>query len=479
MSSLPLADGLVLVVKRDCPTCQLVAPLLSELRQGPYLLQVVSQDDPEFPAGARPRFDDDLELSDELEIEIVPTLLRLDAGSVVERAIGWQRDAWRRLSGVSTLGAELPESRPGCGALNLEPRHAKARARRRAAQQATSRLVELGSEEDPFEACFSRGYTDGLPVVPPTPERVEQMLSGTSRDRAEVIATIAPDYADCTVEKVAINAVMAGCRPEYLPVVLSAVEAACTEAFNWHGVAATTYAVGPIVIVNGPVTTALGMASGINAMGQGHRANNTIGRALMLVLRNVGGARPGEVDRATLGHPGKLSFCFAEHEKECPWISLAETRGVPRGRSAVTLFAGEGPRTVIDQASREPQSLARSLASALRSVAHPKLALAFDALLVVSPEHLRVFAAAGWSRQRLHDELLDLLQLPLEELVRGANGCAEGMPETLTSIRLPKFRDGGLLVAHAGGGAGMFSAIIGGWAGGSRGSEPVTREIEF
>jgi hypothetical protein len=291
------------------------------------------------------------------------------------------------------------------------------------------------------------------------------------------VAVVPPDLAECTVEKVAINAVMAGCRPEYLPVVLAAIEGACTDEFNIHGLLATTWFSGPVVIVNGPIARAIGMNSGMNAMGQGNRANATIGRALQLVVRNVGGGKPGEIDRATLGQPGKYTFCFAEDEAGSPWEPLHVERGVPKGASAVTLFAGEGPRGIIDQLSRTPDSLARSLAACLRTTTHPKLPIAFDAMLVVSPEHARVFREAGWTKARLHEELAALLQIDGSELVRGAGGIAEGLPEGFAGSTLPKFRDGGLLIVHAGGGAGLFSAIIGGWASGPAGSQPVTVEV--
>ncbi len=324
---------------------------------------------------------------------------------------------------------------------------------------------------------YERGWSDGLPLVPPTTERVARMLAGTTRDPSDVVAVVPPDLVECTVEKVAINAVMAGCRPEYLPVVLAAVEAACTDEFNIHGVLATTWFSGPLVVVNGPLSRALGMNSGVNALGQGNRANATIGRALQLVVRNVGGGRPGEVDRATLGNPGKYTFCFAEKEHESPWEPLHVERGLPATSSAVTLFAAAGVQGVVDQLSRTPESLARSFAACLRTVAHPKNVLAWDAMLVVSPEHARVFRDAGWSKDRLRDELNGLLQIPGAELVRGAGDIAEGLPERVRDFTLPKFRDGGLLIVHAGGGAGLFSAIIGGWASGAIGSEPVTREV--
>ncbi|MBW1819245.1 MAG: thioredoxin, partial [Deltaproteobacteria bacterium] len=341
-----------------------------------------------------------------------------------------------------------------------------------------SRRIESPELEDDVETCFARGWTDGLPVVPPTEVRVVRMLQGTDRAPDEVVGVIPPNQAPCTVEKVAVNAVMAGCKPEYMPVVLAAVEASLIDDFCLHGLLATTYFSGPVVIVNGPVAEAIGMNSGINALGQGNRANGTIGRALQLVVRNVGGGRPGEIDRSTLGNPGKYTFCFAEDEAGSPWESLSVERGFPKGASTVTLFAGDGVQAVFDQLSRTPESLARTYALCLRNVAHPKIPMAADAMLVVSPEHGRVFSEAGWTKARLRGELDGLLQFPGAELVRGAGGIAEGVPEELKDATVPKFRPGGLHIVYAGGSAGLFSAIIGGWiAGGPRGSQSVTKEI--
>jgi len=471
-----LPDGLVAVVKRDCPTCLLVEPVLRELAAA-VPLTVWSQDDPSFPAGIDVVDDSALERSWRLGIETVPTLLRIEQGVEVERLQGWWREDWQRVSGVAGLGAGLPDHRPGCGSRSVEWGLADELERRYGDRVLASRRVELADLEDDVEAAYDRGWTDGLPVVPPTEARVARMLAGTTRDPQDVVAVVPPDLVPCTVEKVAVNAVLAGCLPEHLPVVLTAVEAACTDAFNMHGLLATTYASSPVVIVNGPVARALGMASGGNALGQGNRANATIGRALQLVVRNVGGGRPGEVDRATLGNPGKYTFCFAEAQDSSPFEPLHVSRGAAPGSSAVTLFAGAGASPVVDQISRTPESLARTFALALRAVAHPKLALAFDALLVVSPEHGRVFREAGWDRARLLAALAPLLLLQPEELRRGAGGIDEGMPPGLDATPLPKFRPGGLLVVHAGGTAGMFSAVIGGWVSGAAGSEPVTVEI--
>jgi thiol-disulfide isomerase/thioredoxin len=461
----PPTDGIAAYVRADCPTCQLVEPVLDGLAAD-GLVHVVSEDD-----------DTGLELAWRQGIETVPTLVRFEGGEERERLEGWERARWEAFTGVPGLGPDLPDWRPGCGSRTLDPDMPEELAVRFGGERLRSRRVEIAELEDEMEALFDRGWTDGLPVVPPTPARVLRMLEGTTRAPDEVVAVVPPDLVECTVEKVAVNAVLAGCKPEYLPVVLAAVEAACTDEFNMHGLLATTYFSGPVVIVNGPVTTAIGMNSGVNALGQGNRANATIGRALQLVVRNVGGGRPGGVDRATLGNPGKYTFCFAEDEAGSPWEPLAVERGVPEGTSAVTLFAGEGVRGVVDQLSREADSLARSFAACLRSVAHPKLPLAFDAFVVVSPEHARVFREAGWSKARLRDEVLGLLQLPGEEIVRGAGGIAEGLPETLRDATLPKFRSDGLWFVHAGGKAGLFSGIIGGWVNGETGSQPVTREV--
>ena len=469
-----LPDGLIAVVKRDCPTCTLIVPVLEQIASERPIV-VATQDDPSFPPGLNATDDTGLELSFALDIETVPSLLRVEKGKIAERTEGWSRDLWVSLTGIESLGDGLPDYRPGCGSRTLDPDILRLQTIREAESTLRSRRIQLGDLEDDVEACIDRGWSDGLPVTPPTPERVAKMLEGTTRDPADVVAVVPPDLVECTVEKVAVNAVLAGCKPDYLPVVLACVEAACTDEFNMHGLLATTYFSGPVVVVNGPIAQRIGMNAGLNALGQGNRANSSIGRALQLVVRNVGGGRPGGVDRATLGNPGKLSFCFAEDEQGSPWEPLSVERGIEPGTSAVTLFCGEGPRGVIDQLSRTPESLARSLASSLRSVAHAKLAIAFDAMLVVSPEHASRFKEAGWSKQRLRAELLELLTVDGSQLVRGADGCEEGLPEGLASSKIPKFLPDGLLIVHAGGKAGLFSAIIGGWANGSR---PVTLTIE-
>ncbi len=491
----PLPDGLVAVVKRDCPTCVLIAPVLDDMSTRGETLTVYTQDDPSFPAltgGAGKLIDDtSLEMSWFNDIETVPTLLRVDDGNETDRIVGWSREQWESFTGLGDLGVDLPVQRPGCGSLSVDPSLTDELLARFSGSSLRSRRIELAALEDEMEVAFDRGWSDGLPVIPPTEARVLRMLEGTSRAPDEVVAVVPPDLVETTVEQIAINAVMAGCKPEYLPVVLTAVEAACTDEFNIHGLLATTYFSGPVAVVNGPIAERIGMNARNNAFGQGNRANLTIGRALQLVIRNLGGGRPatasrnsaGEwsltgVDMSLMGSPGKLSFCFAEREEDSPFEPLAVEHGLEPGADAVTLFAGQGPTAITDQLSRSPESLARSMAAVLRTTGHPKLVIGWDAMLVVGPEHGRIFREAGWDKARLRAELDELLLIDSDELIRGVGGMDEGIPAEMAGRQLPKFRPGGLQIVHAGGDAGLFSAVLGGWAGGPKGSAPVTRPIE-
>ena len=474
-----ISDGLIVVAKRDCPTCTLLEPVYRELADTAVPFAFYSQDDPDFPECIDEVLDDSaLEQSYRLGIETVPTLIRFKDGREVARTVGWDQRDWRDLTGIGGLGEGLPEFRPGCGSMSVEPGMTETLAIRFGDVDIAARRIEIGPLEDELEACFERGWSDGLPVVPPTEIRLVRMLEGTTRSPDEIIGNVPPNLVPCTVEKVAINAVMAGCKPEYLPVVLAAVEAALIPEFCMHGMLCTTHFVGPMVIVNGPIVKAIGMNSGGNALGQGNRANATIGRALQLVIRNVGGGVPGGIDRATLGNPGKYTYCFAEDESDPHWVPLSTECGAAPGSSAVTLYGGEGLLGSFDQLSRTPESLTRSLALSLRAIGHPKKAGAHDALLILSPEHFRTYRQAGWSKAQTLDAFEEALRISGHELIRGAGGVAEGVPEHLASKTLSKFRPGGLNIVRAGGIAGMMSAIVGGWAAtGERGSEMVTKEI--
>ena len=481
----------VAVVKDDCETCHLIAPVLAEIAAAGHRLTVYWQDDGAFLDPSLMTFDDrELEHSFRLGIETVPTLIRHDPGTGPEarhprnteaaRTAGWIRSEWRSLTGLAGLGDELPPYRPGCGSRSVEPGIAEALQVRFGRTGIHSRNIRLDPGADPVEACFDRGWTDGLPVVPPTPERILRMLTGTRRNPGEIVGDVPPGLAPCTVEKVAINAVMAGCRPEYMPVILTALEATLDPGFTLHGVTCSTCFSSPVVIVNGPIARRIGMNAGLNALGQGNRANATIGRALNLVVRNVGGGRPGEIDRATLGSPGKFTFCFAEDDTDEDWEPLSVSRGIAPGRSAVTVFAGDGIQGVTDQRARTPGELTRSLAMALHAVGHPKLCEWAPAVLVLSPEHHAIYREAGWDRRRITGALHRALLRHGTDLVAGAGGVAEGMPLARKDEKIPKFHPEALLVVRAGGPAGLFSAILAGWPGGRlpEESHPVTLEIE-
>ena len=338
--------------------------------------------------------------------------------------------------------------------------------------------------DDEFETWFDKGVTDGLPVVPPTRERVERMLAGTTRARDELLGEMAPNYGRLTVEKAAVNAVMAGCRPDYLPVVIAAAECACDPDFNLHGVSTSTHFSAPLIVVNGPIRARIGMNASFGVFGPGYRANATIGRALRLLMINIGGVRPGEISMSTFGHPGRYTYCIAEHEEASPWPPYATSRGVAAGVSAVTLFAGDAPHGISDHASRTARSLAGSLGWSMATLWNSKtFPLYSHTMLVVGPEHARTIADDGWSRDDLTRHLHETIRVPYASLApdadhgEGTNLRYKTPPAPGTMI--PKFPSTEEIhVVVAGGTAGRFSVAIPGWLGTKNGSRPVTREIE-
>ena len=468
------------VIKKDCPTCEMIETVLAELiATYPGKVTIYVQDDPSFPESIENKIDDtSLEFSYRNNIEIVPTLICSTESKESARTYGWDKAEWRRLTNLSSLGESLDSFKPGCGSKTLEPGMEEQLIARFDDKLLSSRNIQLADLEDDAEGCYERGWSDGLPVIPPTRVRVIRMLKGTDRSPGEIIGNIPPDNAPCTIEKVAINAVLAGCKPEYFPIVLASVQAALQDKFCMHGLLCTTYFSGPVMIVNGPVVQQVGLNNGINALGQGSRANATIGRALQLLIRNVGGGVPGGIDRAVMGNPGKYTFCFAEDESDADWSTLAQDRGFERSESVINLFAGEGLQPIVDQKSRDPDSLARNMAASLRAVVNTKLYGVADAVLVVCPEHRRVFREGGWNKDDLKNALYDNLMTPGSELILGAQGIAEGMPEKFENKVIGKFRDDGLHITSTGSKAGMFSAIISGWvASGERGSQLVSQRI--
>jgi hypothetical protein len=488
---------LLVLVKHDCPVCDQVLPVLDEARDrdGNGPIQIVSQSSAEETQAQAtrlrlthvPELDEDLELSQRFDPDAVPAVVLLDGGDERARLEGLDRarlDELAREAGVTLTLDGLPEFRPGCASATRDPvieARLKARAARKAGRL-RARELHIGGLEDPLEALYDRGFSDGLPLIPPTPERVTTMLDATKRGAQELVALIPPYDGEATVEKVAINAVMAGCPPETFPIVLAAVEAACDPAFALLGLVSTTHPSGPVIVVSGDLAERAGMNSAGNVLGQGNRANATIGRALQLTVRNVGGGKPQAEDRAAHGQPGKLTSCFAERLGDSPWPGLAQQRGVPETETGVTVFAGEAPRLIVDQLARTPEELTASLAGALEWVGHRKLRLAFDALLVVGPEHGRIYREASWDSERTRNELFAKSSSPAGELARGADGMAEGIePQWVTdpNAPIPKFAaPDRILLTHAGGDAGLFSMVYGGWVAGEIGSQPVTRSVE-
>jgi hypothetical protein len=327
-------------------------------------------------------------------------------------------------------------------------------------------------DADPIEALFARGVTDGLPAVPPTAGRVAAAVAASGRGAEELVAEMPPRFGRATVQKIAINAVMAGCRPEYLPVVLAAVEAMCDERFCLLGVSGTTDAVAPLVIVNGPIRAALDINSGAGVFGPGWRANATIGRAVRLCWVNIGGAQPGVISMSTFGGPGRYTYCIGENEEASPWEPLHVEHGFAPGDSTVAVMAAEAPQIVADTRSRSAPDLLATLVRSVEVVAHHKATGLGDTALVFSPEHVTTLAADGWSKRRVREYLWTRLQKPVRELVPGRDG-GEGLsdealaafPEGAQSAALvPKFQSPECLkLLVAGGAAGRFTAIVPGW----------------
>ena len=470
----------LLFVKAECETCQLIEPAIDSVIGAGESVKIYVQDDQTFLDRHSPIDDRSLKESFDWDIETTPTLIALEDGEEVNRVDGWDRAGWREMLGMPELAEQLPVLRPGCGSKSREPGVYENLVARFGESGLSSRVVQLEKWDDEMESCFDHGWTDGLPITPPTDARIIRMLEGTRRAADDEVGKVPPNLAPITVEKAAINAVMAGCKPEYFPVVLSALEAALEPVFTMHGLLCTTCFSSPIIVVNGPIAKKIGMNWGINALGQGNRANATIGRALQLIVRNVGGGVPGDLDRSTIGGPGKYTFCFAEDEYTDPdWEPLSVSRGFERGQNTVTLFQGDGVQGIIDWRSNTPEQLSKSLAMSLLAVGHVKLAEFTNAMLVLSPEHHGIFKEAGWSRADITSSLHDDLRRPGADIVHDAQGVGEGIDPARADEMVNKFWPEGLLIVRAGGQAGLYSAICGGWTGGRfrEESQPVTREI--
>ena len=269
------------------------------------------------------------------------------------------------------------------------------------------------------DALLQSGITDGLPVIPPTAERVDRMLAAAGCDPDGRLGVVAPMFVEATWRDAAINAVMAGCTPACLPVVGAAVSAMAASEFNMLGITTTTGSACPIIIVNGPIVEKAGLNSGANALGPGNRANATIGRAISLILRNVAGAKPGEIDMATLGQPGKYTFCFAENEALNPWEPLHVERGFERGQSVVTVVGVSGNTEIVDGVSVTAADLAQTLAASMLAAGNISSSGTVgggEPVLVLPPEHADMFHREGCTKLDAKKMIFDRARLPLDWL---------------------------------------------------------------
>ncbi|HXF68125.1 MAG TPA: hypothetical protein VNK67_15690 [Burkholderiales bacterium] len=274
----------------------------------------------------------------------------------------------------------------------------------------------LVAAHDSFERVndyfYERGWSDGLPIVPPTEERVRTMLAGMAwRGAEEVIGVIPPRMGRATLHAIAVNAVMAGCRPEYLPVLVAAVQAVCEPQYGLSHRQTTTHAGAPLIIVNGPIAGRLRINCGRGLFGPGWRANATIGRALRLVLINIGGAGP-EVDASQHGHPGKYTYCIAEYEAANPWEPLHVERGFQREQSVVTVVNAEAPHSMTENIQTDPREIMRTFASSMATLGVNNLYSQGHPVLVLGIEHARLIAAAGWSKRDVQQALFEMARQP-------------------------------------------------------------------
>lgn len=341
-------------------------------------------------------------------------------------------------------------------------------------------------EPDLVEYYFDQPWSDGLPVVPPTPQRVGAVLEVLGGHPKELVARIPPRWGSLTRELLAVNMVMAGCKPEYAPVVHAAVLALADARFNLNGIQATTHVVSPLIVVNGPIAREIGMNSGGNVFGSGNRANATIGRAARLILLSVGGGIPGELDKSTLGHPGKYTFCIAENEAASPWAPYHVEHGYAPDDSTVLVIGAEAPHSVTNHISDDPQGILDSIASAMSTIAHNNAVLGGSCTVVIGVEHARTIASFGWSRDDVRRYLWvngtndwDDVSYGDRYAPPGGHTYNRNLPKWYPRVsgrKLPiVFNPDDIHLFVAGGAAGRFSAFLPGW---STATTPVLRAID-
>jgi hypothetical protein len=325
---------------------------------------------------------------------------------------------------------------------------------------------------------YMRGWSDGLPIIPPTPDRVQHMLEGTRRDPQSLIGRIPPRWGDATVEKVAVNAVMAGCLPAYMPVLTTAIEAMLAPEFNLYGIQATTHPVAPLLILNGPLARQLDVNNSYNVYGPGWRANATIGRAIRLLLLNVGGGIPGKGDRSTQGSPAKFAFCIAENETRNPWLPLHVERGFDAGTSTVTVWGGESPHNINDHVSQSAPNLLTTIADTAATMGMNNLYLNdTEMLIVLGPEHAATIASEGWTKPDVQQFLFEQARVPVRRAKLGGMWGMQDWPTWLhiqdDETGIPVVRRWQDMVVMVAGGAGKHSSCVPTFGA----TRSVTREI--
>jgi hypothetical protein len=348
-------------------------------------------------------------------------------------------------------------------------------------------MMDLWRGAEDFDAAqaalHDAGLTDGLPVVPPTEARVARMLADNGVEPDDLVASLPPLYGDATWRDIAINAVMAGCLSEYLPVVGAAVAAMAAPEFNLLGIATTTGSAWPITIVNGPVAARLGMNGAANALGPGNRANASIGRAVSFALRNIGGATPGEVDMATLGQPAKYTCCFCENAQASPWPPLHIERGFDANDSVVTVVGISGTIEVVDSASRSAGDLAQTFAQSMLVAGNrgtPGLIGGGEPLLVIPPELAALFARDGYSKEDVKDAIFERAEFPVERLSTAVREHlasvmrSSGAGDPARPLRIAENADDVMIVVA--GGVGVKAIYAPTWGGGTRAVSRKLRE---
>ena len=329
---------------------------------------------------------------------------------------------------------------------------------------------------DPFEFFFEKPWSDGLPVVPPTEERIAWMLEGTKRPPDEELGPIPPAGYEATVEQAAIHAVMAGGRPEYMPAILGALEAILVKEFNLNGIQGTMGPGGPMVIFNGPFARQIGIHGGSGCMGPGFRVNLTIGRTLRLLMMNLGGGIPGVSDMSCFGSPVKISFCIRENEEQSPWPSLSSDFDFGPDDDVVTVFPAEGPHRAFDDASSEPEGVLSMIASVMSTMGSTHAYLRQHMVIAMGPDHAEIMRRGGFSRQDVKQRLHELARLPVGQLKSGGRyheAAPVGWPDWVDrnddECLVPMIHDPeDILLLVAAGRPGPHTVVVPGWNNASR-----------